>query len=151
MATSDVLLFLASKRIENNYPNIFSVPSGNFGNICAGILAKSMGLPIEHFVASTNINDTIPRYIKEGIYEPLKTKSTISNAMDVSEPSNFIRIQKIFNNDLQKIRKNISGYSFDDKSTMNCIKKLNQDNNYIADPHSAIGYLGLKNIFKKTT
>ena len=62
--------FLASKRIENNYPNIFSVPSGNFGNICAGILAKSMGLPIEHFVASTNINDTIPRYIKEGIYEP---------------------------------------------------------------------------------
>ena len=94
MATSDVLLFLASKKIENKYPNIFSVPSGNFGNICAGILAKSMGLPIEHFIASTNVNDTIPRYIKEGIYEPFKTKSTISNAMDVSEPSNFIRIQR---------------------------------------------------------
>ena len=141
--------FLASKRIENKYPNIFSVPSGNFGNICAGILAKSMGLPIEHFVASTNVNDTIPRYIKEGIYEPLKTKSTISNAMDVSDPSNFIRIQKIFNNDLQKIRKNISGYSFDDKSTMDCIKKLNQYNNYIADPHSAIGYLGLKKYLKE--
>ena len=136
--------FLASKKIENTNPNIYSVPSGNFGNICAGILAQSMGLPIEHFVASTNINDTIPRYIKEGIYEPLKTKSTISNAMDVSEPSNFIRIQKIFNNDLQKIRENISGYSFDDKSTMDCIEKLNQHNNYITDPHSAIGYLGLK-------
>ena len=136
--------FLASKKIENTNQNIYSVPSGNFGNICAGILAQSMGLPIEHFVASTNINDTIPRYIKEGIYEPLKTKSTISNAMDVSEPSNFIRIQKIFNNDLQKIRENISGYSFDDKSTMDCIEKLNQHNNYITDPHSAIGYLGLK-------
>ena len=86
--------FLASKKIENKYPNIFSVPSGNFGNICAGILAKSMGLPIGHFIASTNVNDTIPRYIKEGIYEPLKTKSTISNAMDVSEPSNFIRIRR---------------------------------------------------------
>ena len=136
--------FLASKRIENKNPNIFSVPSGNFGNICAGIMANSMGLPIQHFIASTNVNDTIPRYIREGVYEPLKTKSTISNAMDVSEPSNFIRIQKIFNNDLQKIRKNISGYSFDDKSTMDSIKKLNQENNYIADPHSAIGYLGLK-------
>ena len=136
--------FLASKRIENKNPNIFSVPSGNFGNICAGIMANSMGLPIQHFIASTNVNDTIPRYIKEGIYEPLKTKSTISNAMDVSEPSNFIRIQKIFNNDLEKIRKNISGYSFDDKSTIDSIKKLNQENNYIACPHSAIGYLGLK-------
>ena len=136
--------FLASKRIENKNPNIFSVPSGNFGNICAGIMANSMGLPIQHFIASTNVNDTIPRYIREGIYEPLKTKSTISNAMDVSEPSNFIRIQKIFNNDLQKIRKNISGYSFDDKSTIDSIRKLNQENNYIADPHSAIGYLGLK-------
>ena len=136
--------FLASKKIENKNPNIYSVPSGNFGNICAGILAQSMGLPIEHFVASTNVNDTIPRYIKEGIYEPLKTKNTISNAMDVSEPSNFIRIQKIFNNDLQKIRENISGYSFDDKSTVDCIEKLNQQNKYITDPHSAIGYLGLK-------
>ena len=136
--------FLASKRIENKNPNIFSVPSGNFGNICAGIMANSMGLPIQHFIASTNVNDTIPRYIREGVYEPLKTKSTISNAMDVSEPSNFIRIQKIFNNDLDKIRKNISGYSFDDKSTIDSIKKLNQENNYIADPHSAIGYLGLK-------
>ena len=141
--------FLASKRIENKNPNIFSVPSGNFGNICAGIMANSMGLPIQHFIASTNVNDTIPRYIREGIYEPLKTKSTISNAMDVSEPSNFIRIQKIFNNDLQKIRNNISGYSFDDKSTIDSIKKLNQENNYIADPHSAIGYLGLKKYFQE--
>ena len=97
--------FLAYKKINNKKDNLFSVPSGNFGNICAGILSKSMGLPINHFIASTNINDTVPRYIKEGLYEPHSTKKTISNAMDVSDPSNFIRIQKIFNNDLQKLRK----------------------------------------------
>ena len=103
-----------------------------------------MGLPIDHFVASTNINDTIPRYIKEGIFEPYDTQPTISNAMDVSNPSNFIRIQKIFNNDLQKIRKNITGYSYDDKSTREVIKSLYYSLDYLTDPHSAIGYLGLK-------
>jgi threonine synthase len=103
-----------------------------------------MGLPIDHFIASTNINDTIPRYIKDGIFEPHLTKRTISNAMDVSEPSNFIRIQKIFNNDLQKLRKNISGFSFDDKSTEEAMRSLFNSNNYLSDPHSALGYLGLK-------
>ena len=136
--------FLCYKKIKNKKKNIFSVPSGNFGNICAGILGKSMGLPIDHFVASTNINDTIPRYIKEGIFEPYDTQPTISNAMDVSNPSNFIRIQKIFNNDLQKIRKNITGYSYDDKSTREVIKSLYYSLDYLTDPHSAIGYLGLK-------
>ena len=136
--------FLCYKKIKNKKKNIFSVPSGNFGNICAGILGKSMGLPIDHFIASTNINDTIPRYIKEGIFEPHDTQSTISNAMDVSNPSNFIRIQKIFNNDLQKIRKNITGYSYDDKSTREVIKSLYNSLGYLTDPHSAIGYLGLK-------
>lgn len=135
--------FLAYKKI-NNKRNVFSVPSGNFGNICAGILAKSMGLPIDHFIAATNINDTIPRYIKEGIFEPNNTYPTISNAMDVSNPSNFVRIQKIYNNDLQKIRKNISGFSYDDKTTKQAIKKLFTSENYLTDPHSAIGYLGLK-------
>ena len=135
--------FLAYKKI-NNKRNVFSVPSGNFGNICAGILAKSMGLPIDHFIAATNRNDTIPRYIKEGIFEPNNTYPTISNAMDVSNPSNFVRIQKIYNNDLQKIRKNISGFSYDDKTTKQAIKKLFTSENYLTDPHSAIGYLGLK-------
>ena len=136
--------FLAYKKIKNKKEILFSVPSGNFGNICAGILSKSMGLPINHFIASTNINDTIPRYIKDGIFEPHPTKRTISNAMDVSEPSNFIRIRKIFNNDLQKLRKNISGFSFDDKSTEEAMRLLFNSNNYLSDPHSAVGYLGLK-------
>ncbi len=136
--------FLAYKKIKNKKKNIFSVPSGNFGNICAGILGKSMGLPIDHFIASTNINDTIPRYIRDGIFEPNDTQQTISNAMDVSNPSNFIRIQRIFNNDLQKIRKNISGYSYDDRETKETIKRLYNSQHYLLDPHSAIGYLGLK-------
>ena len=136
--------FLGYKKIKNTKRNVFSVPSGNFGNICAGILAKSMGLPIDHFIASTNINDTIPRYIKDGIFEPNDTQATISNAMDVSNPSNFIRIQKIFNNDLQKIRKNLSGYSFNDQKTKETIKELYKSKKYLTCPHSAIGYLGLK-------
>mgnify|MGYP001442910112 FL=1 len=123
--------FLAYKKINNKKDNLFSVPSGNFGNICAGILSKSMGLPILHFIASTNVNDTIPRYIKEGLYEPHSTKKTISNAMDVSDPSNFIRIQKIFNSDLQKLRKNVSSYSFDDTATKKAMRLLYDSYNCI--------------------
>ena len=140
--------FLAIKKIENNNQNIFSVPSGNFGNICAGILSKEMGLNIQLFLASTNINKTVPRYLESGIYNPKKTKPTISNAMDVSDPSNFIRIQKIFNNDLQKIKKVIKGYSYNDSETREAIKDVYNSYNYIMDPHSAIGYLGLKSYLK---
>ena len=140
--------FLAIKKIENNNQNIFSVPSGNFGNICAGILSKEMGLNIQLFLASTNINNTVPRYLESGIYNPKKTKPTISNAMDVSNPSNFIRIQKIFNNDLQKINKVIKGYSYNDSETRGAIKDVYNSYNYIMDPHSAIGYLGLKSYLK---
>ena len=140
--------FLAIKKIENNNQNIFSVPSGNFGNICAGILSKEMGLNIQLFLASTNINKTVPRYLESGIYNPKKTKPTISNAMDVSNPSNFIRIQKIFNYDLQKIKKVIKGYSYNDSETREAIKDVYNSYNYIMDPHSAIGYLGLKSYLK---
>ena len=136
--------FLAYKKIKNKKDNLFSVPSGNFGNICAGILSKSMGLPINHFIASTNTNDTIPRYIQNGLYEPLSTKKTISNAMDVSDPSNFIRIQKIFNSDLQKLRKNVSSFSFDDTSTKEAMRLLYNSYDYLTCPHSAVGYLGIK-------
>ena len=140
--------FLAIKKIENNNQNIFSVPSGNFGNICAGILSKEMGLNIQLFLASTNINKTVPRYLESGIYNPEKTKPTISNAMDVSDPSNFIRIRKIFNNNLQKIKKVIKGYSYNDSETREAIKDVYNSYNYIMDPHSAIGYLGLKSYLK---
>ncbi len=136
--------FLAYKKINNKKDNLFSVPSGNFGNICAGLLSKSMGLPINHFIASTNANDTIPRYFKGGLYEPHSTKKTISNAMDVSDPSNFTRIQKIFNSDLQKLKKNVSSYSFDDTVTKEAMRLLYNSYNYLTCPHTAVGFLGLK-------
>ena len=136
--------FLAIKKMDNENDNIFSVPSGNFGNICAGILSKEIGLNIKLFIASTNINKTVPEYLESGIYSPEKTKPTISNAMDVSDPSNFVRIQKIFNNDIQKIKKMIKTYSFNDNQTREAIKDVYNRNNYLMDPHSAIGYLGIK-------
>ena len=143
--------FLALKQIDNKNENIFSVPSGNFGNICAGILSKKIGLDIKLFLASTNINKTVPVYLESGIYSPEKTKPTISNAMDVSNPSNFIRIQKIFNSDLQKIKKVIKGYSFNDNQTRQAITNVYNNYSYIMDPHSAIGYLGLKSYLENNS
>lgn len=128
---------------------VISVPSGNFGNICAGIMAQQMGLPIKHFIASTNRNATVPNYLESGSYKPQKTIATISNAMDVSDPSNFIRIQKIYNNDFFKLKKFISSYSFSDTITKKALIELYANTNYIADPHGAIGYLGLQSYLRE--
>ena len=128
---------------------VISVPSGNFGNICAGIMAQQMGLPIKHFIASTNRNATVPNYLESGSYKPQKTIATISNAMDVSDPSNFIRIQKIYNNDFFKLKKFISSYSFSDTITKKALRELYANTNYIADPHGAIGYLGLQSYLRE--
>ena len=136
--------FLAYKKINNKKDNLFSVPSGNFGNICAGLLAQKMGLPIDQFVACTNINDTVPVFLEEGIYTPKTSKQTISNAMDVGDPSNFIRIEKLFNNDFHKMKKEFKAYRFTDTSTRKAIKEIYDTTNYVADPHGAVGYLGLK-------
>ena len=137
--------FIAYRALKNkNKKLVFSVPSGNFGNICAGIMSQQMGLPISHFIASTNVNDTVPRYLKTANYEPLPTKQTVSNAMDVGNPSNFVRIQKIFNNDIYRMKKNFSGYSYTDDQTKKALKKIFSKKKYIADPHGAVGYLGLQ-------
>jgi len=128
-----------------------SVPSGNFGNICAGIISMKLGLPINHFIASTNINDTVSKYLETGIYKPKKTKQTVSNAMDVGNPSNFVRIMKIFENDFNKIKSYISSFSFNDYQTLEAISKVFKEHNYILDPHGAIGYLGLKKYLKKNS
>ncbi|MGY3794797.1 threonine synthase [Aquimarina sp. 433] len=123
---------------------VFSVPSGNFGNICAGIVASKLGLPVKHFVASTNVNDTVVRYMDTEKYEPTASKATISNAMDVGNPSNFIRIQQLFNNNFNSLKNDFSAYSFDDSLTKEAMKEIYKKSNYIADPHGAVGYLGLK-------
>ena len=123
---------------------VVSVPSGNFGNLCAGLMAKQMGLPIDHFIAATNINDTVPKFLTTGEYQPKPSKATLSNAMDVGDPSNFIRIQKLYNNDFFKLKKAVSGYSYTDADTLKALKSIYKNTGYIADPHGAVGYLGLK-------
>ncbi len=137
--------FFAYKALKSqNKPLVFSCPSGNFGNICAGIIAKKMGLPITHFVAATNINDTVPRFLENGIYDPKPSIATISNAMDVGNPSNFIRIQEMYQNDLEQFKKDFSSYTFSDEATLEAMKTIYTTNGYIAEPHGAVGYLGLK-------
>ena len=139
------------KLIKYKVPVNFSVPSGNFGNLCAGLISQKLGLPIKHFLDCTNLNNAVPVYLDSGIYNPKPTIQTISNAMDVGDPSNFVRIRKIFNNDIHKLKKNITGYSFNDNETLKCIKNIHKKNNYILDPHGAIGYLGLKQYLKTNT
>jgi len=137
--------FFAYKALKSkNKELVFSVPSGNFGNICAGIMAQKLGLPIKHFVAATNVNDTVPNYLVDGIYTPKPSKATISNAMDVGNPSNFIRIRELFNNDLENLKSAFSSYSFTDDETRETMKKIYDNSGYVADPHGAVGYLGLK-------
>ncbi len=142
--------FFAYKELKkHNKPLIVSCPSGNFGNICAGIIAKKLGLPIVHFVASTNINDTVPRFLKGGNYDPKPSFATISNAMDVGNPSNFVRIQELYNNDLNEFKKDFSSYTFTDKETKMTMKSIYENSNYVAEPHGAIGFLGLKKEMEK--
>ncbi len=123
---------------------VFSVPSGNFGNICAGIVAQKLGMPAKHFVAATNVNDTVPQFMKTGKYTPKPSTATISNAMDVGDPSNFIRIRHLFQDNFQKLSEHLSSFTFSDDETKQAMKAIYNTSNYIADPHGAVGYLGLK-------
>lgn len=135
----------AYKQVKHKEKDIvFSVPSGNFGNICAGIVAHKLGLPVKQFVASTNINDTVVRYLETSKYQPKPSKATISNAMDVGNPSNFIRIQQLFNHSFADLKNNFSAYSFNDDQTRKAMKMIYNETGYVADPHGAVGYLGLK-------
>ena len=142
--------FFAYKELKkHNKPLIVSCPSGNFGNICAGIIAKKLGLPLTHFVASTNVNDTIPRFLENGIYDAKPSIATISNAMDVGNPSNFVRIQEMYNNDLSEFEKDFSSYTYTDEETKFAMKNIHTNSGYIAEPHGAVGYLGLKKELEK--
>lgn len=122
-----------------NKPVVVSVPSGNFGNITAGVLATKLGLPIHRFIASTNINDIVPHYIETGVFDPKPSKQTISNAMDVGNPSNFERLTNLLGEKL-----NITGYSFTDEETRKVLRWVYKEKNYLMDPHGAVGYLGLR-------
>ncbi|WP_439151881.1 threonine synthase [Winogradskyella sp.] len=135
----------AYKQLKSRYKNIaFSVPSGNFGNICAGMVAQKLGLPIQHFIAANNANRTVVDYMNTKMYKPKPSVQTISNAMDVGNPSNFIRIQELHNKDFDTLKINLSSYSYSDEETKTALSELYKMYNYVADPHGAVGYLGAK-------
>jgi threonine synthase len=136
--------FYAWSRLENRSNVVFSVPSGNFGNLTAGLIAKKLGLSIHHFVASTNANDIVPHYLLTKEFLPKPSVSTISNAMDVGNPSNFARILDLFQGDWNQISSVVTGYSFSDAETKSIMKSVFQKQGYIVDPHGAVGLLGLK-------
>lgn len=127
---------------------VISVPSGNFGNLTAGVLANKMGLPIKRFIASTNANTVIPEFLNSGEYLPKQSVQTLANAMDVGNPSNFVRLLELFNHDFQAIIEMMEGVSIDDDSIKYTITKCKKETGYILDPHGAIGYLSLKNLIQ---
>ena len=129
---------------EKNNPPVISVPSGNFGNICAGILAMQSGLPIKHFIAACNANDIVSEYLDSEKLIPRQSVTTLSNAMDVGNPSNFVRILEIFHHQFPELKSKLSSYSISDKETMKTIAEVYQKENYILDPHGAVGYLSLQ-------
>ena len=141
-------IFAYKQLKQYNKPLVFSVPSGNFGNICAGMVAQKLGFPFPHFIASNNENDVVTRYLSSKKYTPLATVQTISNAMDVGNPSNFIRIQALHNNDFQALKSNLSGYRFSDGETREAIDSIYKSTGYITDPHGAVGYLGCHHYLK---
>ena len=135
----------AYKQINNKAEEIiFSVPSGNLGNITAGLMAKKMGLPISTFIGATNVNKTFTDYINSGVFEAIEAVKTFSNAMDVGNPSNLKRIDEIYNYKLESLQEDIYSYSFDDEQTIKGIKELYLSEEYIIDPHGSVGYLALQ-------
>lgn len=123
---------------------VFSVPSGNFGNLGAGLLAWKMGLPVERFIAATNANDTVPQFLKTGVYEPKPSVATLSNAMDVGNPSNWVRIADLFKDDAEQLKALVHGYSYTDEETSAAIQSIYDSYKYVACPHTAIAWRALK-------
>ncbi|HEY6506112.1 MAG TPA: threonine synthase [Chitinophagaceae bacterium] len=137
--------FFAYKQwADKNNPPVISVPSGNFGNICAGILASRSGLPVKHFIAACNVNDIVSDYLQTQELKPRLAVATLSNAMDVGNPSNFIRILEIFHHQFPELKSMLSSCTITDKETTETISEVYRQYNYTADPHGAVGYLALK-------
>lgn len=147
-----VYYFLAYKQWEDKTkPPVICVPSGNFGNICAGILAWASGLPVKHFIAACNANDVITKYLQTSTLAPKTAVATLSNAMDVGNPSNFVRILEIFHHSFPELKDHLSSYSISDEETVATIKKVYEEFHYLLDPHGAVGYLSLERYLKEHT
>ncbi len=137
--------FFAYKQwLQKDHPPVMCVPSGNFGNICAGILAHVSGLPVDHFIAACNANDVVPVFMQTQEYQPRKAVATLSNAMDVGDPSNFIRILEIFHHRFADLQSVLSSCSISDTDTKTTIQTVKEKYNYLLDPHGAVGYLALE-------
>lgn len=137
-------LFAWKQWTDKKNPPVIAVPSGNFGNICAGLLAHFSGLPVKHFIAACNANDIVPQFLQSGEYKPKKAVATLSNAMDVGDPSNFVRILELFNHHLGDLRNVLTSYSITDEETKATIKEVYTKHSYLPDPHGAVGYLALQ-------
>jgi threonine synthase len=141
--------FEAYKQLPEGSDVVFCVPSGNFGNLTAGLLAQRMGLPVRHFIAATNNNDVVPAYLQTGEYRPRPSRRTLSNAMDVGNPSNFARMRDLYH-DLEErstwnsMRASITGYAYNDEQTKAGLEEVYKRYGYVIDPHGAVGYLALK-------
>ena len=142
--------FEAYKQVETHgKPLVFSIPSGNFGNLTAGLFAQKMGLPISKFIAATNANDVVPQYLASGTYTPTPSVPTLSNAMDVGNPSNFARMLDLYGSTWNNMKENIIGYAYDDETTKAAMREVKSTYNYVIDPHGAVAYLALKD-YQKT-
>lgn len=133
-----------SRLPDQSIPAVFSIPSGNFGNLTGGLFARKLGLPVDRFIAATNINAVVPEFLSSGVYAPRASRPTISNAMDVGDPSNYARLSCLFEGQLKRFQAVLAGYYFTDAETKTCMKSVFDKSGYILDPHGAIGYLGYR-------
>lgn len=132
--------FEAYKQLpDKKKPFVFVVPSGNFGNLTAGLIAKKMGLPVKEFIAATNVNDVVPEFLHTGIFKPRTSQTTLSNAMDVGNPSNFARLMDLYGSTWNNFKKEIKGYAVNDTETIAEINNIRTKYNYTIDPHGAVG------------
>jgi threonine synthase len=142
--SQQIYYVLACAQWKDPEPPVFSVPSGNFGNLCAGLLAQKSGLPAAHFIAACNSNDVFTQYIREGVYKPQSAKKTVSNAMDVGDPSNFSRILELYRGNHGVIKEEISSYTINDQETLAAIRDVNLRHHVLLDPHSAVAFASLE-------
>ena len=143
--------FDAWRQLDEKENLMICVPSGNFGNLTAGLIAARMGLPVSHFIAATNINDIVPEYLRSGEYNPRPSVATVANAMDVGDPSNFARILDLYGHSHDAIADAISGYTCTDDQIRAAIGRIRRDTGYLLDPHGAAGYLASEKYLGRTS
>jgi len=145
-----IYYFLAIRELgRKGEEPVICVPSGNFGNLTAGLIGKRLGLPVKRFVAATNINDVVPEYLETGKYRPRPSLQTIANAMDVGDPSNFSRILDLYGHSPENISRDIKAFSYNDEQMKSAILHVFKEHGYLMDPHGAAGYLGIKDYLKR--